>query len=330
MARVPRLSILVPFLQTSASLEKPFEDTLASILQYRPADCEVLVSHAGDYDDPYGLRDEVRFLAQPAESSLVELVNGGLERARGEVLHLLTPGHFVSEGWSDEPLAAFDDTKVGSVVPVIVSESDPNCVVSCGVGYSCGGARWIAGTGQSVRTIASKTPATCGPSLAAGFYRTDALCSLEGLAVEVGDALADVDVALSLQAIGYRSVVSAACVIRSGLPLAREAASFRLGKQAERLFRRHSGQLGWFRSWVAHPLTVLISALADIPHPGALTQLAGRCQAWLERQSCQRYHELLEEAREEATFIERETLTMVSRNSKRPPGQFESGGRRAA
>lgn len=329
MVRVPRLSILVPFLQTSSSLDKPFEDTLASILQHRPADCEVLVSHAGGYLDPYGLGDEVRFLAQPVESSLVALVNGGVERARGEVLHVLTPGHSVSEGWIDEPLAAFEDPQVGSVVPVIVSETNPDYVVNCGVGYSCGGARWVAGGGQSARTIATKTPAICGPSLAAGFYRTDALCSLEGLAVDLGETLADIDVALSLRAIGYRSVVSAACVIRSCLPPAREAASYRHGQQAERLFRRHAGQLGWFRSWVAHPLTVLLGALADVPHPGAVTQFAGRIQAWLEQQSHQRYRELLEEAREEAAFVQRETLAMP-RGMQRQPGQFGSGQRRAA
>jgi hypothetical protein len=221
---------------------------------------------------------------------------------------------------------------MGSVVPVIVGHADPSHALNCGVGYSSGGARWIAGAGQSVRTIATKTPATLGPSLAAGFYRTDAVCSLEGFSAELGDTLADIDLALSLHAIGYRSVVSASSVIRTTLPPQREPASFQHGQQAERLFRRHGGQLGWVRSMITHPLTVLISAIAEIPHPGAVAQLAGRCSAWFDQGSQRRYRELLEEARDEAALAPHSTLSISSRGAAPQASHRDagSGSRRAA
>ena len=329
---MPRQSILIPLPLPNSGLEKAFEDTLASVLQYRPADSEVLVSHAGDYDDPYGLSGEVRFLEQRSEATLVELVNYGLERARGEVLHLLMPGHAVVEGWTDGAMAAFADPRVGSVVPVVVSDADPGHVLHCGVGYSCGGARWMAGVGQSVQTVASKTPATVGPALAAGFYRTDAVCGLEGFSTELGDSLPDVDLALSLRAVGYRSVVSASSVIRATLPPHHEVASFEHGQQAERLFRRHARQLGWLRSFASHPLTVLVSAFADVPHPGAVVQIAGRVSAWFEHASYRRYLDLLEDARDEASFAQQGTLPISTRGALPNPTSLDAPtkSRRAA
>jgi len=325
---VPRLSILVPLPPATSCLEKAFEETLASVLQNRPADSEVLVSHSGRYDDPYGLSGEVRFLEQPSDVSLVDLVNYGLERARGEVLHILMPGHTVREGWTDEAVAAFGEPRVGTVVPVIVSEADPEHTLICGVGYSAGGSRWIAGVGQSVRNIATKRPATLGPALAAGFYRTDAVCSLEGFSSEVGDAFADIDLALSMQAIGYRNVVSASSVIRTSLPPHRELASFQQGQRAERLFRRHAGQFGWLHSYVTHPLTVLVSAIGEIPHPGAVTQIAGRCSAWFEHNSQREYLQLMEEAREEAALaLTHDTLSITPRDTGRNQLSQESSSR---
>ena len=46
---MPRLSIVIPCAQDTAW----FESTLASVLQNRPADCEVLVVQPREYDDPY-------------------------------------------------------------------------------------------------------------------------------------------------------------------------------------------------------------------------------------------------------------------------------------
>ena len=59
------LSIIVPFTGQTES----FETTLASVLQNRPARAEVIVAHAGRYDDPWGLKDEVQFVVAPRRST---------------------------------------------------------------------------------------------------------------------------------------------------------------------------------------------------------------------------------------------------------------------
>lgn len=330
---MPRLTILVPLQNLNTGSDKAFEETLASVLQNRPTQAEVLVSHAGPYDDPYGLGEEVRFLEQHPEASLVDLLNGGLDRARGDVLHVLLPGHLVEEGWTDEAVRAFESPEVASVAPVIVHERDPERAACCGVGYSRGGSRWLAGVGLPLRTLESKSLETLGPALSAGFYRTDAVCSLEGFSREVGDALADVDLALSLHAVGYRSLTCSKSVVRTQLPPQREPASFHQGRCAELLFRRHARQLGLVSSWLAHPLTVLLGALGEIPHPGAVTQLSGRLGAWFERDSLRRYQEQLTEARDEFDATVNETLSMTGRERESSSGRggaAQDSKRRAA
>src|SRR5438034_11152759 len=84
---VPRLPIIIPCLGGAAELD----GTLVSVLQNRPADCEVLVAHTEPYDDPYSLRSEVSFFHTPA-ASLVELLNAALEATTGEVIHIVGCG----------------------------------------------------------------------------------------------------------------------------------------------------------------------------------------------------------------------------------------------
>ncbi len=67
---VPRLSIVVPISRDLAA----FESTLISVLENRPRDCEVLVTHDGSYDDPFNLCDEVRFVIADS-AALVDLVS---------------------------------------------------------------------------------------------------------------------------------------------------------------------------------------------------------------------------------------------------------------
>ena len=54
---VPRLSIVIPALASVEALER----TLVSVLEKRPADCEIIVVLNTSYDDPYQLTDEVHF-----------------------------------------------------------------------------------------------------------------------------------------------------------------------------------------------------------------------------------------------------------------------------
>ncbi len=98
-----RLSILIPCIQEAGC----FEATLASVLRNRPEECEVLVVQSRSYDDPYDLKDEVRFVQAPADGTLVDLVNFGINAAVGDIVHLLSCDTEVSEGWTRTGITAF-------------------------------------------------------------------------------------------------------------------------------------------------------------------------------------------------------------------------------
>ena len=100
---MPRLSIVIPCIQEAGS----FEATLASVLQNRPDDCEVLVVQPRTYDDPYELKDDVRFVQAPADATLIDLINVGVEKSTGEIVHLLSCEVEVEEGWTQPALKHF-------------------------------------------------------------------------------------------------------------------------------------------------------------------------------------------------------------------------------
>ena len=108
----PRLSIVVPTLTDTAALE----ETLVSVLENRPDDCEIVVPLACEYADPWNIAEEVRFVQAPAGSSLVGCINLGVSSSRGEVINVLAAGWRATEGWTDRPLEHFDCDRVGAAV----------------------------------------------------------------------------------------------------------------------------------------------------------------------------------------------------------------------
>ena len=63
---MPRLSILIPWRESTAL----FEATLVSVLACRPENAEVIVVHRGEYADPYELRREVLLVEHDEDASL--------------------------------------------------------------------------------------------------------------------------------------------------------------------------------------------------------------------------------------------------------------------
>ncbi len=199
---VPRLSIVIP----CAEEAREFETTLASVLQNRPDDCEVLVVQPRPYHDPYGLKDEVRFVEAPALCDLVDLVNVAMECATAELVNVLSCDLEVTDGWLNPALSHFEDAAVGSVSPLIVLKSKARQVVARGVHYSRGGVRQVLG-GSARR---SHCRAIVSPTFAAGVYRRSAVLAAGGFCVALSSSYADVDLGLTLRAAGYRCVHEAA------------------------------------------------------------------------------------------------------------------------
>ena len=92
----------------SASLE----DTLVSVLENRPADCEIIVVLAVPYTDPWSIGDEVRFVQAPAAATVVDCVNVGMASSFGEIAHVLRSGWRATDGWADAALAPPADAGV--------------------------------------------------------------------------------------------------------------------------------------------------------------------------------------------------------------------------
>lgn len=268
-----RLSIIVPFLHDRLQ----FEDTLASVLQNRPGDSEVLVVHRGPYDDPYQLDGEVQFVEVPVDAQLIEAVNAGLSAAVGKIVHLLSSGVLALEGWTEPALECFDDPLVGAVSPVVLQEDDQSTVLSAGVRYTFGGRRLLNGLGKNVkrgRRIFRRR--TAGPSLAAGFYRRSVIEALGGFCTTVGPQFSDVDLGLCLKALDYHSAVEPESVVVGDAADIATIDCFRSGRCAERVFWRQAGTNGWLSSLFFHPFVVVGSVLVGWRRLGTYASLLGR------------------------------------------------------
>lgn len=269
-ASQPLLSIVIPAPADVAALE----DTLVSVLEKRPAGSEVIVALGCAYDDPWHICDEVTFVQAPIGSSLVACVNVGVASSRADVTHILAAGWRATEGWTEGPLARFDDEDTAAVVPLTVSADDQTRPVAAGIRCRRGGRR--------VDVVPSRgAPRPDGPTLEAGFWRTEFLRQAgPGFSTACGDSCADADMAVALSRSGRSVVVDDSSHVVAGPERPRKGA-FSAGLHAERLFWRSiAGQwLPW--ALVAHLAEVARHALTRAPF-GTLPMLAGRLVALMQ------------------------------------------------
>lgn len=276
---MPRLAIVISAVGTIESLE----GTLVSVLENRPADCEILVALNQPYQDPYSLQGEVRFLDPPRRSSPIQRIQQALAGTRAPLVHLLASGCEVSEGWADEALARFGDRRVASVAP-LVSEPDGQRIVAVGVGYRHRGQRFLVGQGRAAFS-SDLHASTVGPASFAAFYRKSAIDFVGGMSTQLGLRQADVDLALTLRHAGFttavepRSRVSAAQSVDPCQSPRLEAL------YNERLFWRQLPVGNWLGAVAGHTSLVAVETLASIGRPRMVTQIAARAWACCQRGS---------------------------------------------
>jgi hypothetical protein len=294
----PRLSIVIPAANVAA-----LEDTLVSVLENRPADCEIVVALAVPYDDPWNIADEVRFVQAPVGTSLVGRVNVGVASSSGEIIHVLSAGCRATEGWTDTALTHFDDPSVAAIVPVGVHADDRGRVVAAGIRRTRGG-RGIVNipprTRDRLESFGSGTvPAPSAPTLEAGFWRADVLAR-GGFSVTCGDELAAADMAAALWCAGARVLLEPSCRVVWG-PSAKRCPSFLAGLHAERLFWRSLVAHSTLPALAAHAVEIVRHAIASAPL-GTLPMLLGRLMALVQfGSSLPRAKELRELRAEAAT-----------------------------
>jgi hypothetical protein len=270
---LPKLSIVIPALDSLALLEP----TLVSVLQSRPDDCEIVVLLNRAYDDPYQLADEVRFVVVREGTDAARSLEAGLRLCRGEVVHVLSAGAEVDEGWTTAALEHFYDQRIAAVAPLVLrSREEADIVCSVGVEYGLGGARRLHGQGRAAEEF-DRNIDVLGPTLTAAFYRRETLLTLPSpFEASVTDGLLDVDLALQLKAAGYRAVFeprSVAYLNDAQLPNPPALVS---GQGAERLFWRNAPSLGLVRSVALHGFTVAGELLGRHTVGEKLLRLVGR------------------------------------------------------
>ena len=230
-----RFSIVVPMVGSASS----FELTLASILRYRPESCQVIVAHDGSYDDPHGLAGEIELVSTKQHPHLVRLFNCGLRVAKGELVGLVRPGVELGEGWEASIADAFEDEKVGSVTPAIVSREHPARLVCAGVSTSFKYSRQLTGVGKKVNSPRLSKLKPLAPTTWAAFYRCSLLSSLGSCDEQLDPQYLDVDLGLSLQNLKFECVFRPDCIFTiNDASLIENEARLSHGRSAQRTMTR--------------------------------------------------------------------------------------------
>lgn len=265
--RAPSLSIVVPAVGDTQALE----ETLVSVLENRPDDCEIVVALGIDYADPWNIRDEVRFVRAPVGSNLVGCVNIGVAASTAAVVHVLAAGWRATAGWTDAAVGRLADPRVGAVVPLGIDGAGR--AVSAGVRRTRGGRIvTIAPRGGD----ATATPAAA-PALEAGFWSAAALRLVGGFPATCGVDAATADVALAIAVAGLDVVTEPLARIIRG-PARPADGAFRDGVHRERLFWRSLPAERVLPALVAHAWEIVRHAVVAAPF-GTVPMLAGRVAA---------------------------------------------------
>ena len=185
-----KLSIVIPATGSQAEID----DTLVSVLESRPDDCEILLSHPVGYLDPYQLDDEVRLIAS-SRSDSVSLLNAGISMAQGHIIHTLCPGTRVRAGWCRHATHVFDhDASVAAVAPSVYLSPAKRPVR--GVTYHVGAGK---------RLVRHENQTVLAPLLAAGFYLRRAIQFMHGFDARF-QTWADIELGLRMASAKYRCI----------------------------------------------------------------------------------------------------------------------------
>ncbi len=272
-ARGRGLTVVIPALDAAG-----LEETLVSVLEHRPDDCDVVAALGMPYDDPWNIGEEVTFVTAPRGSGLVGCVTAGVKAASGDVIHVLAAGWKATAGWTDAAMRHFAKGDVAAVVPLAVADADHDQPVSAGVRRTRSGRSLTVVPRRTAAGIAtSRLPDA--PGLEAGFWRGDLLHDV-GFSQACGDALAAADMAAAVTALDADVVLERESRVIAG-PLPRRVGGFRAGLTAERLFWRSLSCERVVPALVAHAGEIMRHAAVTAP-VGTLGMLAGRIVGLLE------------------------------------------------
>jgi hypothetical protein len=271
---VARLSIVIPVLNKLHKLE----DTLVSILENRPGNCQIIVVLNEPYADPYQLGDEVCFVEASRDANLIESIRCGLQKSRSPIVHILACGMEVSPGWTNKALRHFIDPEVAGVAPLVLQRLNREKTVSAGVGYQASGKARRLGFDKSPDEALLEKDPIFGADILAAFYRRSALEAVNGLNPAIGGHLCGVDLAVAFHFNGFRCISEPEC--KMFVDREEAVCGYRLGggRAAERLYWAWAHRFGWLKAFSSHAALVTEECLESVVRPSTLLRLSGR--AW--------------------------------------------------
>lgn len=266
---VPRISIVIP---TAANTEA-LETTLLSVLEHRPPRSEIVVVLGCIYEDPYDLKQEIRFVQAPEGATLVDLINCGIAAAYSEIVHVLACGATVEEDWTASATRQFDDPQIAAAAALVLDAALPTHLLAAGLSWTSGGRAAAFAKGRPSETIAAAERPWAAPHLAGAYYRRSALVECGSLDAAMPPDLAAIDLALRLRKAGKQCVLDCESKVAIDPRFLPVEGGYRQARDAERLFWRHAHDQ---RSLLRHGFTVVGEVLRDIPHPQLFARLTGR------------------------------------------------------
>ena len=274
---MPRISIIIPTVRNTEALET----TLLSVLEHRPPWSEIVVVLGCVYEDPYDLKQEIRFIQASERATLAHLANCGVAAANSEIVHLLDCGATVEEGWTTSAMRHFDDPRVAAVAAMVLDAALPSRVLAAGLSWTPGGRAAAFGRGQPCDGMRGADRNWIGPHLAGAYYRRSALVECEALDAALPAELAAIDLGLRLRKAGKQCVLDCESKVVVDARILAVEDGYRQARDAERLFWRHAPNQG--RSLLAHGFNIASEVLRDIPNPRLIARLTGRVVGLLSR-----------------------------------------------
>ena len=297
----PRFSIIVP-LVGDVNL---FEQTLASLLRDRSSETEVILVHDGTYEDPYSMGGEVT-IVDAQSRRLARMLNQTLSCASAELIAVVRPGVELPENWQSDIGLGFADEKIASAVPLIVPLTDPREIVAAGLKTNYGFQRILEGDGERIadRVLGRLRP--IGPTQWAAFYRRSTLELIGNFDTTVDDQYLDLDVALALNRLGYRSHFAAQCIATISRPtLITKHADQPHGHSAQRSIVRHTREDSPFGRGL---LSFTREVISTVLQPSMFFQAIGRIGAFGTNVNDQAFAKRIEQVNRMKLSIEKSGL----------------------
>ena len=288
-----RLTVLIPYFGDISLLEQ----TLISVLENRPVDSEIVVAHDGSYEDSYDLSDEVKFTEVNGKPSVGRFLDRVLSETDSEYVHTLLPGILAKPGWCDAIDQHFEDSRVGSICPIISDFQDDGKVKSVGIKADIFFGRKVVGQNFRIEMLVEESISPLGPSIAAAFYRRSALEQIGQFSL-LDDASIDLEIALSLREVGFKTVIhSTSSLVAQSDAMEIDRNSIRAGMNSQRTIWRHVRGESVAKACAISFGAMLFEAVASFSRPSRFLNTIGRLESLSEINRHRAFHQLLQNAR---------------------------------